>query len=200
MTPPRPPRRTTARCAMNAETIAKALGGRKAGGDWMARCPAHEDREPSLSISDAQGRQGARALPCRMRSARRDRRTSLARPVGNRQADMTADSPRKRRSPASRRTRSRRPEAHRGGARHLAGIATGRGNAGRDLSALARARPVSLPPRPPLSCRIEAPLGRRLARDGGARDARRGRGRRSPFTAPSSPATAAARRRSIRRR
>jgi putative DNA primase/helicase len=39
-----------AKCAMKAETIAKALGGRKAGGGWMARCPAHDDREPSLSI------------------------------------------------------------------------------------------------------------------------------------------------------
>jgi putative DNA primase/helicase len=36
-----------------AETIAKTLGGRKAGGGWMARCPAHDDREPSLSIRDA---------------------------------------------------------------------------------------------------------------------------------------------------
>jgi putative DNA primase/helicase len=38
---------------MKAETIAKALGGRKAGGAWMARCPAHDDREPSLSIRSA---------------------------------------------------------------------------------------------------------------------------------------------------
>jgi putative DNA primase/helicase len=38
---------------MNAETIAKGLGGRKVGGDWMARCPAHDDRDPSLSIRDA---------------------------------------------------------------------------------------------------------------------------------------------------
>jgi hypothetical protein len=38
---------------MTAETLAKALGGRKAGGGWMARCPAHDDREPSLSIRDA---------------------------------------------------------------------------------------------------------------------------------------------------
>ena len=38
---------------MRAETIAKALGGRKVGGGWMARCPAHEDRNPSLSIHDA---------------------------------------------------------------------------------------------------------------------------------------------------
>jgi putative DNA primase/helicase len=39
---------------MKAEAIAKALGGRKAGGGWMARCPAHDDREPSLSIRDAE--------------------------------------------------------------------------------------------------------------------------------------------------
>jgi hypothetical protein len=38
---------------MRAETIAKALGGRKVGGGWMARCPAHEDRNPSLSVHDA---------------------------------------------------------------------------------------------------------------------------------------------------
>jgi putative DNA primase/helicase len=38
---------------MTAEIIAKALGGRKAGGGWVARCPAHDDRVPSLSISDA---------------------------------------------------------------------------------------------------------------------------------------------------
>jgi putative DNA primase/helicase len=40
---------------MNAETIAKALGGHKAGAAWMACCPAHEDREPSLSITNARG-------------------------------------------------------------------------------------------------------------------------------------------------
>ncbi len=38
---------------MTAETIAKALGGRKTGGSWMARCPAHDDHEPSLSMRDA---------------------------------------------------------------------------------------------------------------------------------------------------
>jgi putative DNA primase/helicase len=38
---------------MTAEAIAKALGGRRAGAAWMARCPAHEDRAPSLSIADA---------------------------------------------------------------------------------------------------------------------------------------------------
>jgi hypothetical protein len=38
-----------------AEKIARALGGRKAGAGWMARCPAHDDREPSLSIREAEG-------------------------------------------------------------------------------------------------------------------------------------------------
>jgi putative DNA primase/helicase len=37
---------------MTAENIAKALGGRKIGTAWMARCLAHHDREPSLSIAD----------------------------------------------------------------------------------------------------------------------------------------------------
>ena len=38
---------------MTAESIAMALGGRKVGDAWMALCPAHEDRDPSLSIRDA---------------------------------------------------------------------------------------------------------------------------------------------------
>lgn len=38
---------------MTAEAIAKALGGRKTGTAWMARCPAHDDRAPSLSIAGA---------------------------------------------------------------------------------------------------------------------------------------------------
>lgn len=37
---------------MTAETIAKALGGRKAGSGWSARCPVHDDRTPSLSLRD----------------------------------------------------------------------------------------------------------------------------------------------------
>ena len=39
---------------MIAEAIAKALGGRKAGAGWTARCPAHDDRTPSLSLTDTQ--------------------------------------------------------------------------------------------------------------------------------------------------
>jgi hypothetical protein len=36
---------------MTAETIAKALGGHRAGATWMAGCPAHDDSSPSLAIS-----------------------------------------------------------------------------------------------------------------------------------------------------
>ena len=38
-----------------ADAIAKALGGRKAGIGWIARCPAHDDRNPSLSLSTGRG-------------------------------------------------------------------------------------------------------------------------------------------------
>ncbi len=38
---------------MNAAQLAHVLGGRKSGSVWMTRCPAHNDRTPSLSIRDA---------------------------------------------------------------------------------------------------------------------------------------------------
>ena len=42
---------------MNAAAIAAALGGQQVGSGWTARCPAHDDHEPSLSISeDAKGK------------------------------------------------------------------------------------------------------------------------------------------------
>lgn len=34
-----------------ADSLALALGGHKAGADWMAPCPVHDDRTPSLAIS-----------------------------------------------------------------------------------------------------------------------------------------------------
>jgi putative DNA primase/helicase len=40
---------------MNAGSIAAALSGRKAGRGWSARCPAHDDRNPSLSLRDSAG-------------------------------------------------------------------------------------------------------------------------------------------------
>ena len=38
---------------MSAASIASDLGGRKPGSGWTARCPAHDDHMPSLSITDA---------------------------------------------------------------------------------------------------------------------------------------------------
>jgi len=38
---------------MTAEDIARALGARRTGGSWMARCPVHEDHKPSLAIAAA---------------------------------------------------------------------------------------------------------------------------------------------------
>ncbi len=37
---------------MNAEELTRALGGRWSGSSGTVRCPAHDDREPSLSIRD----------------------------------------------------------------------------------------------------------------------------------------------------
>ena len=40
----------------DAKTIAQALGGaRKSGGEWVCRCPAHDDHTPSLSLTDGAG-------------------------------------------------------------------------------------------------------------------------------------------------
>jgi len=41
---------------LDASQIAAALGGRPSGPQWVARCPAHEDRNPSLSIREAGGK------------------------------------------------------------------------------------------------------------------------------------------------
>jgi hypothetical protein len=38
---------------ITAAKLARALGGRKVGSNWMAPCPCHNDRHPSLSIKDA---------------------------------------------------------------------------------------------------------------------------------------------------
>jgi putative DNA primase/helicase len=38
------------------ESLAHALEARRSGSTWMARCPAHEDRGPSLAIREADGK------------------------------------------------------------------------------------------------------------------------------------------------
>jgi putative DNA primase/helicase len=45
---------------LTAESIAHQLSGRKAGDSWLAKCPAHEDRNPSLAIRQA----GDKVLVC----------------------------------------------------------------------------------------------------------------------------------------
>ena len=67
---------------MTAETIAKALGGRKAGGGWTARCPAHDDRTPSLSIRDADDNKVLVRCHAGCDQERRHRGAANARPVG----------------------------------------------------------------------------------------------------------------------
>lgn len=41
---------------MTAAEIAAALDGRKSGRAWWARCPAHQDKRPSLELTDAGGK------------------------------------------------------------------------------------------------------------------------------------------------
>lgn len=38
------------------ELLPRLKGLRRCGGNWIARCPAHEDRSPSLSVCERQGR------------------------------------------------------------------------------------------------------------------------------------------------
>ncbi|HEX7422873.1 MAG TPA: AAA family ATPase [Terriglobales bacterium] len=41
---------------MTAAEIADALGGQRNGDSWSVRCPAHDDHDPSLSLTDRDGR------------------------------------------------------------------------------------------------------------------------------------------------
>lgn len=47
---------------MNSEQILKALGAKRHGRGWIARCPSHNDHNPSLSIAE---RDGKLLLKCR---------------------------------------------------------------------------------------------------------------------------------------
>jgi DNA primase len=55
---------------MTADAIAKALGGHRAGATWMARCPVHDDRSPSLAISAGKG--GKALVHCHAGCEQRD--------------------------------------------------------------------------------------------------------------------------------
>jgi len=61
---------------MNAETVAKGLDGRRTGATWMARCPAHDDSSPSLSISVS--KDGKVLLRCHAGCDQRDVITALS--------------------------------------------------------------------------------------------------------------------------
>jgi CHC2 zinc finger len=39
-----------------AEQIAQLIQGRRSGAGWIGRCPAHEDRSPSLKIDERDGK------------------------------------------------------------------------------------------------------------------------------------------------
>lgn len=47
---------------MTAAAVAERAGARRTNTGWIARCPAHEDRSPSLSIHE--GRDGRTLLKC----------------------------------------------------------------------------------------------------------------------------------------
>jgi putative DNA primase/helicase len=41
---------------MTTDSIARALKARRSGAGWMAKCPAHDDNNPSLSIREVDGK------------------------------------------------------------------------------------------------------------------------------------------------
>ena len=49
---------------MNAQDLTKALDGRWHGSYGTARCPAHDDHDPSLSVSE--GQDGKLLVKCHM--------------------------------------------------------------------------------------------------------------------------------------
>lgn len=55
---------------MTVAAVAERLGARRVGAGWLARCPAHRDRTPSLSLRE--GRDGRVLLRCRAGCATAD--------------------------------------------------------------------------------------------------------------------------------
>ena len=66
---------------LTAADIARALGGRKPAGYWTAKCPAHDDHSPSLSISESSDGTRPGEMLQRLRARRRDRRAARPRAV-----------------------------------------------------------------------------------------------------------------------
>jgi hypothetical protein len=62
----------------------RLAGVRRSGSGWVARCPAHDDRRPSLSI--AEGEDGRVLLYCHAGCATRD----VVAAMGLRMADLFA--------------------------------------------------------------------------------------------------------------
>lgn len=50
----REPLKVKSEAIVKAEDLAKALGGKQNGNGWEARCPAHSDHNPSLSINEGE--------------------------------------------------------------------------------------------------------------------------------------------------
>jgi hypothetical protein len=78
-----------------AESLARALGGHKAGSQWMARCPAHEDGTPSLAITQA----AARVLVHCFAGCTQDRVLAVLRQRGLWCADRETPPPPRRKPP-----------------------------------------------------------------------------------------------------
>ncbi|MBN9323512.1 MAG: hypothetical protein J0H24_16250 [Delftia acidovorans] len=82
---------------MIAEAIARALGGNRVGATWMARCPVHEDRRPSLAIS--MGKDGTVLVRCHAGCEQREVIAALQERglwQTNRHASGTASNPKRR--------------------------------------------------------------------------------------------------------
>jgi hypothetical protein len=132
---------------MKAETIAKVLGGRRAGGTWMARCPAHDDGRPSLSITDA--RDGKVLVRCHAGCNQRELIAAL-RARGAWERTPVRFSPKDDAEPRRERDCERRSEAA------LAIWRTSRPADGTPVEAYLRSRGIAIPA--PLSIRFHARL------------------------------------------
>ena len=150
-----------------AETIAKALGGRRTGSGWTARCPLHDDQKPSLSISS--GKNGKVLVHCHAGCNQRDVYIAVLRKRGllgrHKRKDHVAD---KGDADADARKRSEMA------------LAIWRASQPAEATLVetylaARGIELPLPDALRFHAGLKHPVGRQLAGDGGAGDERRGR-------------------------